>query len=496
MQPYCLIFGKRIECRRRSGDLIKELLAFPTAFLLALTLLPSLARIASRLGLVDTPNKRKVHGSPKPLVGGIGIMMSVAVSCLLFVPLSNLRGFYAGLTVLIIVGFLDDYKELKHGGKFIAQILAALMMVYFSYVELTSFGDLISVEEVNVGVLSIPVTIFCTVGVINAVNMMDGLDGLAGGMSLIAFLSFSALAYINAQTELVLLGLTFGGAVLAFLKYNRPPASLFMGDAGSLSLGYALAFLSIAVTQKPGGLVMPAAALLLLAVPVCDTVTIMVVRIVKRESPFAADKKHLHHILLRFGFNRKRTVMLILLLSAGLSITGVIGTAAGQPGYFFFSVFAVYAALYMAAAMYAKRLLTAKMRLKRREPKQFGKEKGTMQLVKVLSTMARIIRRDKRIYLRIPVSGTFKSRIVSGTLLDLSRSGFSVLFEYVFAPGDRIDFTLSLPGLPADLRATAEVVWMSKIGHSCKYGFRITHISKPEAEFLKIYLNRSDMRAA
>jgi UDP-GlcNAc:undecaprenyl-phosphate GlcNAc-1-phosphate transferase len=476
--------------------LIKELLVFSTAFLLALTLLPSLASIASRIGLVDTPNKRKVHASPKPLVGGLGIMMSVAVSCLLFVPLSNLRGVYAGLTILIIVGFLDDYKELKHGGKFVAQILAALMMIYFSYVELSSFGDLISLGEINVGVFSIPVTIFCTVGVINAINMVDGLDGLAGGISLIAFLSFAALAYINGQTELALLSLAFSGAVLAFLKYNRPPASLFMGDAGSLSMGYALAFFSIALTQKPGGLVTPAAALLMLTVPVCDTMTIMIARIVKRKSPFAADKKHLHHILLRFGFNRKRTVMHILLLSTALSLTGVLGTAARLPGYFFFTVFAVYAALYVAAAIYAKKLLTAKVRLKRREPEQFGKGKSMMRLMKVLSTVARIIRRDKRVYLKVPISGMFKGRIVSGTLLDLSMSGFSVLFDQVFAPGDRIDFSLSLPGLPADLQATAEVVWLSKIGHSCKYGFRIKHISKPEAEFLKLYLKRSEILTA
>ncbi|HTZ18803.1 MAG TPA: PilZ domain-containing protein [Dissulfurispiraceae bacterium] len=475
--------------------MIRELLSFLAAFLLGLALLPSLARIASRIGLVDTPNRRKVHATPKPLVGGLGIMMSLAVSCLLFVPLSNLRGFYAGAIILIIVGFLDDYKELRHGGKFVAQVLASLIMIYFSDVTLKSFGDLLYLGSIDVGILSVPLTIFCTVGVINAINMVDGLDGLAGGISLIAFLSFSVLAYLNGQSELSLLSLAFSGAVLAFLRYNRPPASMFMGDAGSLSVGFALAFFSIAVTQKAGTVVQPAAALLMLAVPVCDTVTIMTVRIIKQKSPFTADKKHLHHILLRFGFNRKRTVTFILLISAVLSLAAVIGTVARMPDWFLFAVFAFYAAVYTTAAVFAKKLLTAKVRLKRREPEHFQKEKVTMRFVKVISAAARIIRRDRRLVVKVPVAGMFKDKPVSGTMLDLSKKGFSAVFENDFSPGDRISIVLSLPGMPADLSVTAEVVWSSNEVAARRYGFRITSISGPEAQFLKLYLNKFNVMA-
>src|SRR5664280_1201861 len=150
--------------------MLKELISFLVTFLLAAALLPRLASIASRIGLVDMPNRRKTHGRPKPLVGGIGMAMALAVSCLAFVPLSHLRGFYAGFVLLVIIGFLDDFRELKHGGKFIAQILAALVMVYLSGLSLDTFGDLLGLGPVNFGILAIPVTIFCTVGVINAFN--------------------------------------------------------------------------------------------------------------------------------------------------------------------------------------------------------------------------------------------------------------------------------------------------------------------------------------
>ncbi len=478
------------------GSLITGLLAFSTSFLLSLAFLPRLARIASVIGLVDIPDKRKVHWGPKPLVGGLGMMMAVAVSCLLFVPLANLRGFYAGLVLLIIVGFLDDFKELQHRAKFVAQILAALFMIYFSYETLNTFGDLISFGAIDFGILAVPVTIFCTAGVINAINMMDGLDGLAGGISLIAFISFSILAYLNGQPELALLSLAFSGSLAGFLRYNRLPARLFMGDAGSLAIGFALAFLSIAITQKKGGIIPPVAPLLILTVPICDTVTLMTARIVKRKSPFSADRKHLHHILLRFGFNRKRTVFYILSISAGLSLIGISGSVLKVPEHHLFLVFVIYATVYSTAAIVNKKLLTAKIKLKKHQPEQFSSDKQIMKVVKILATAARVIRRDKRIIVRVPVSCIFKDKIISGTLLDLSKSGFSALFDNVFSPGDRAAFELNLPGLPAKLSATAEVVWAIGDKSSRKYGFKIVDISKPESEFLKIYLSSPDIRAA
>lgn len=250
-------------------------LAFFVSFAIAFLILPKLTRIASRIGLMDYPdNSRKVHTMPKPLVGGLGMIIGISFSCLLFFPVSELRGFFAGVITLGIVGFLDDFRELNHRLKFLAQIGASAFMIFFSKTVLLSFGDLLSFGPINLGIFTIPMTIFCTVGVINAINMIDGLDGLAGSISLIGFVAFSIFAYLNRQTELMLLSLALCGAVAGFLRYNWHPSRLFMGDSGSLFLGFSLAFLSIAITQTNDSLVPPVAPLLILAVPVVDTITI------------------------------------------------------------------------------------------------------------------------------------------------------------------------------------------------------------------------------
>jgi len=475
--------------------MIKELLIFFTTLLLAVALFPRLANIASGMGLVDMPNRRKTHVKPKPLVGGIGMAMALAVTCVSFVPLANLRGFYAGFVLLVIVGFLDDFKEMKYGGKFIAQILAVFSVIYFSSLTLDTFGDLLGLGPIDFGIMAVPITVFCIVGVINAFNMVDGLDGLAGGIAFIAFLSFSALARLNGQVELTLLSLAFAGATLAFLYYNRLPSRLFMGDAGSLSIGFALAFLSVAVTQKDGSVVPPVTALLILAVPVCDTIRVMTARLLRRKSPFVADKKHLHHLLIRLGFNRKRTVVIIGMLSAILASIAVAGSVFRLPDYYLFGVFLFYAGAYTAVAMLIRKILTAKIRLKKSRPEHAGLSR-LMAVVLVLSTAARIIRREKRFCVKAGVWLRFRGKTVSGSMNDLSLTGFSAFLEQELSIGDRVDCEIFLSGLPARLNLAAEVIWSEKTDEGRKYGFRTVKISKAEAEFLRVYLNNPDMRAA
>jgi undecaprenyl-phosphate alpha-N-acetylglucosaminyl 1-phosphatetransferase len=305
---------------------IRAALAFLAALGVTVLVLPRLGHLARNIGLLDMPNERKVHNSPKPLVGGLGIVLGLLFSSLLFVPLTYLRGYYAGVFSLVIIGFFDDFRELNHRWKFVAQFFAAALMIYFSHAFLFSFGDLLWTGPVYLGAAGIPMTIFCAVGVINAVNMVDGLDGLAGGISLIAFLSFAFLAYVNNQPELMLLSLALAGAVIGFIRYNWYPAKLFLGDGGSLLLGFSVAFLSIAVTQKEGGLVPPVAALLVVAFPVADAVTVMLKRGVKGRSPFYADKTHFHHILLLLGYCKRSADRTIFAVSGLLSAVAVLGT--------------------------------------------------------------------------------------------------------------------------------------------------------------------------
>jgi UDP-GlcNAc:undecaprenyl-phosphate/decaprenyl-phosphate GlcNAc-1-phosphate transferase len=474
---------------------IKELIVFLVTLLTAAALFPRLASIASRVGLVDMPNRRKTHVKPRPLVGGLGMAMALSVGCVALVPLSNLRGFYAGFVLLVIVGFLDDFKELKYGGKFIAQILAALSMSYFSGLSLNTFGNLLGFGAINFGILAVPVTIFCVVGVINAFNMVDGLDGLAGGISFIAFLTFSALAALNGQQELTLLALAFAGASLAFLYYNRLPARLFMGDAGSLSIGFALAFFAVAVTQKQDSVVSPVTALLILAVPVCDTIRLIIARLLRRKSPFMADNKHLHHLLIRLGFNRKRTVAIILMLSALLAVVAIAGSVLRLPDYVLFSVFLIYGGAYTAVALSLRKTLTAKVRLKKSRSGHAGG--GRLRAgVLAFATAARILRREKRTILSAPVTCKFMGETLSGSIRDLSMTGFSAQFVREFSMGDKMEFEILLPGLSARINLVAEVIWSEKAKDGRRYGFRTVKISKPESQFLKVYLANPDIRTA
>jgi UDP-GlcNAc:undecaprenyl-phosphate GlcNAc-1-phosphate transferase len=308
----------------------------------------------SKIGLVDHPDNRKIHLHPKPLVGGLAMSLAVAITGLLFIPLLNMRGFYAGLVLIIITGFLDDFNELNHRYKFAAQIIATVLIVHFSKTSLHTFGDLLSIGSIYFGKLAVPMTIIGTVGVCNAVNMIDGLDGLAGGVCLTAFGSFAYLSFMNNNSALMLLSLSICGSLIAFLFHNWHPSKLFMGDAGSLFLGFSAAFISIALTQEPKSIVRPVAPLLVLAVPIVDTVTVMIRRIMKGKSPFHADKGHLHHILLQLGCGKRQTAVIIIMLSGLFSAVAIAGTIFQIPEYYLFFFFMFYFTAYFTASFFVR----------------------------------------------------------------------------------------------------------------------------------------------
>ncbi|MBI4847223.1 MAG: undecaprenyl/decaprenyl-phosphate alpha-N-acetylglucosaminyl 1-phosphate transferase [Nitrospirae bacterium] len=348
---------------------IKAVLVFITTLGGMLLVMPKLRDIASTLivtkggtstkmySLMDNPDKvRKVHNIPKPLVGGIGMIIVVSLSSIIFVPPDNinLRGYYSAVIMLGVVGFLDDFSDLHYSWKLIAQVMASSIMIYYSKTALSSFGDLLSFGSIDLGYFMFPVTVFCTIGVINAINMIDGLDGLAGGVSLIAFISFAILAFINGQIELMLLSLALSGSVLGFLKFNWYPSTLFMGDAGSFFLGFSLAFLSISITQGGYGIVPPMAALMILAIPIADTLTVMIKRMLRGKSPFFADKTHLHHMLLSFGLKINGSVIVILALSLISSITAILGTVLKVSDYNMFFIFVIVFLVYFFAMFSVK----------------------------------------------------------------------------------------------------------------------------------------------
>lgn len=341
---------------------LTELWIFLVSFAVTMVILPRFASIASELGLVDHPNRRKVHTVPKPLVGGLGMSLGVAFGCLLFLPLTNMRGYYAGAVLLVVTGFFDDFREVHHRMKFIAQIVSAILVIYFSNVSLQTFGDLLHIGTINFPALAVPMTVIGFVGVINAINMIDGVDGLAGGISLIAFISFAYLAYLDNHRDIMLLSIAFSGALAAFIRYNWHPSRLFMGDAGSLFLGFSAAYVSVALTQEPNSSARPVAPLLILAVPIVDTLTVMTKRIMKGRSPFYPDKTHLHHVLLRFGFSKRQTVAIILCMSAAFSSVAVAGTLMDVPEYYLFFLFLSYFFVYFISSFFIRKVLLKRKR--------------------------------------------------------------------------------------------------------------------------------------
>ena len=317
-----------------------------------------LASHAEKLGFIDHPDgKRKIHTVAKPLVGGVGIVTGVLVAMLLFMPVMQNLGLVVAMLMIGTIGAIDDRRDVCFKIRFLVQTGATASIMFFGGTVLHSFGNLFGFGAIETGILAWPITLFCVVGVINAVNMTDGLDGLAGGTSLVAFSAFGMLAWLNNQPELTYISIAFVGALAAFLRFNWYPSKLFMGDVGSMSLGFVLAFFAIEVTQKTGGIVSPAAALLVLALPVTDTITVMVKRVMNGKSPFHPDKTHLHHIIKAMGFSHRKVVVLIISLTIISSSIAVIGTLANVPDYVLFMVYlfcfmAYYAASYRLRTIY------------------------------------------------------------------------------------------------------------------------------------------------
>jgi UDP-GlcNAc:undecaprenyl-phosphate GlcNAc-1-phosphate transferase len=279
--------------------------------------LPVFGRIATKWGIVDRPAARKVHRTSIPRVGGIAMIIGVMVAAIIVIPLeSRQRYFLLAAVVLTVFGVLDDRFDLHYRVKFIGQLIAVLIVVLGADIQIHS----ITLEDrvMLPPWLSVPLTVFFLVGITNAINLADGLDGLAGGTTFLSLGALAMLAHSGGQVICASMVLAFAGAVLGFLRFNTYPASVFMGDAGSQLLGFAVGVLSLCATQIGDSAVSAATPILLLALPILDTLSVMVQRISEGRSPFDADKNHIHHKLLKLGFDHHEAVMVIYAIQAGL----------------------------------------------------------------------------------------------------------------------------------------------------------------------------------
>jgi len=303
--------------------------------------------LAARLGLVDKPGGHKTHKDHIPVVGGMGIFLGLLSALLIFdLNLQQSSALLIAGLLLLLTGTLDDKYFLSAYVRFGAQIAAASILVVGDNTILANLGLLTNnFETFHLGSWAIPLTIFATVGVINAVNMTDGLDGLAGGLSLVTLTSVTVLfALSSVDNAYLVVPLFTMGAILAFLMFNyRTPwlhkAKVFMGNGGSMLLGIIVAWLLIKFSQGSDAPYSPVIALWIFAIPLMDTVCIMLRRIKKGKSPFAADREHLHHIFLRLGFSVQHSVALVIAISSIFAVFGIAAHIYGLEQHVMFYVF-------------------------------------------------------------------------------------------------------------------------------------------------------------
>lgn len=303
------------------------LLAFACAWLLVWMLKPA----AFRLNLLDHPRSaRKVHKTPTPVTGGLAMTVAaVAGGLFIWEGSQPMIGLLLGMLLLLAVGLLDDLRDLRWYWRLLAQVAAALSLYYVGGVRVEQIGNALGFPHHELGPLSLPLTVFATVGLINAINLIDGIDGLAGSLVFAALIMLCAAALYAGNSGLAGNVLILAGAVAGFLAWNfrfpgRTRAAAFMGNSGSALLGLAMAWVCFRLTQNPGHPVNPVLALWLLPVPVADTLVLIVRRIRQGRSPFHAGCDHVHHCLREAGFGPFGICAVLV----GFSL--LTGLAAGQ----------------------------------------------------------------------------------------------------------------------------------------------------------------------
>jgi len=320
--------------------LIKYFLFFFISIAISLLITPLIRLVAKKLNILDLPSERKAHKKPTPLLGGIPIFIAFNLTIFLGILFNfeYLEKFYTSKWISIFIaqliilgiGIYDDIKKTKPWIKFLFQILAGSLLIVFGF-GINLITNPFTGNSVNLGFLSIAITILWVVGITNALNLIDGLDGLATGTSFIACITIFGIAYIYQNIGVAVISLILAGSVLGFLRYNFYPAKIFLGDSGSLLLGFLLAVLSLQGSHKGAVMVAILAPILALGLPIMDTLLTMIRRFLKPINPvnyqnengklknllskgfsiFEADKDHIHHRLLKIGFSQKKAVLIL-----------------------------------------------------------------------------------------------------------------------------------------------------------------------------------------
>ncbi len=333
---------------------IEAILAFAIALLISLIVTPVVIRSATRLKLLDVPGGLKIHPSPVPSVGGMAIYVSIALTSVFAILLNdririsfdlNARFWIAigiAATIVFLVGLYDDIRRASIWVRFSFQTIAALITIFLGGVVIGAVGIPHSGLQ-STGWFAVPLTVLWIVGVTNAFNLIDGLDGLAGGLGFISTAAVFTITVMTTRNYMVMLvSAALCGAIAGFLKYNRAPAKIFLGDCGSMLLGYSLSVLAILGRTKKTTILAILVPVLIVGVPVLDTLSSMVRRLLHKlliekkfrisylRSMFTGDRGHIHHMLLGMGHTQRLSVIILYALSFVLAIFALIATIVNE----------------------------------------------------------------------------------------------------------------------------------------------------------------------
>lgn len=299
-------------------------LTYITAFLMTFFAIPSIISVANKKQLVDLPGERRAHQISTPSLGGIGIFAGTIFAIILWTPFKyfgDLQYILCAFVVVFLIGAKDDIDPVSANKKFLGQIFAAGILIFFSKIRITSFYGVFGITELPLP-LSVLLTFAIIVLVINAFNLIDGINGLSASIGIVMAITFGTWFYMVDRIELATLSFALVGSVMAFLYYNITPAKIFMGDTGSLLLGLIASILAINFIEQHQVIprdhphafgAPPAVAVGILLLPIFDTIRVFFMRMIKGRSPFSPDRNHIHHLLLNTGLSHMQATGVLIM---------------------------------------------------------------------------------------------------------------------------------------------------------------------------------------
>jgi UDP-GlcNAc:undecaprenyl-phosphate GlcNAc-1-phosphate transferase len=334
------------------------LLSIAISFTVTFLAIPVIITVAERKKLFDIPDERKIHETPIPSLGGLGIFAGFVLACLIaiqFQKSTEMQYFLAAGFVIFFLGLKDDILVISPIKKFIGQVLAAFLIIYKGGVQLTSMHGFLGIHELPES-FSLLLTYFTVIVIINSFNLIDGIDGLAGSLGLMTSIIFGFYFLQNNLIGYAILAFSLAGSIAAFLIFNFQPAKVFMGDTGSLLIGLITAILTIKFIDAANATdvayplaASPALAFTILMIPLLDTLRVFGIRIINRRSPFSPDRNHIHHMLLDRGLSHRTITLslvavnlLFVVITYSLRNYGCTWIILGVIGFFFTGIAALY----------------------------------------------------------------------------------------------------------------------------------------------------------